>query len=136
MVELVLGQVPGRSITMKSLNREPIDDKDLRIIHNILLEVVFGFDASEYSNYFLENRHVCLGIFKKLKSKIESTCDMFHEDIDCEEWIAIVESFRAVMMDFFEYNEFHTRLGYTFEDCIDLFSRIVKMAICREVDKG
>lgn len=68
-------------------------------------------------------------LLKKLKKSIKSNRVMFYGDIAKEEWVAMFETFRDVMFDFFEYNEFHTRLGYTFHECIDLFSRISTLLI-------
>lgn len=136
MVELVSALRRGKSTMTTIWNSMQLSDHDTRLLYSMLNEVVNGFDASEYSDFFKYNEYDCNSVFEKLKNGIRSNRKVAYSDIESNEWVAIIETFRAVMFDFFEYNEFHTRLGYTFEECVDLFSRIAVVAVCRgDVEK-
>lgn len=129
MVELVSALTMERTTMITAWNRTEISDQDARLLHSMLNEVLHGFNASEYSDFFKYNKYKCECAFEKLKKSIKFNRVMFYGDIAKEEWVAMFETFRAVMFDFFEYNEFHTRLGHTFHECIDLFSRISTLLI-------
>jgi hypothetical protein len=108
------------------LYRDHID-----LLHAIFNEALHAFYDDKLSSIILNNIDECKETWNRLK-EYDSHNFISFDSLSKNQWMLCIEIIQTVILDFFEYNEYGTRLGSSFQNCLDLLKRISTMAIFQQ----
>ena len=129
MVEHVSGLMKERGI-MTGKNRYELTGRQIDLLGRMFNEAVNGFNTAKYGSVISDDKDFCRRVWKKLDDygSVEGSV-IEYDMLSPDEWVIVIEVMRVVMLDFNKYDEYHTRMGFMFQDCLNLFSNVALMAV-------